>query len=234
MTTPAPIELRLLGTSDLRVSPVAMGHWPIAGMTSLRVTESAGRATLHAALDAGAAFFDTAYCYGAEGESERLTAGALGGVRGQIVIAAKGGRHGDARGGRVLGARPAALRRECEESLRGWTPITWTCCLSTPRTRIPRRPIPPARRWRMSTLGVLHYLAPSIPFVLAVLVFQESFRQTQLASFACIWTAVAVYTADSLWSYRLRRAHLRTALIPAAEPRAKRRYVGLAPGIRKR
>jgi aryl-alcohol dehydrogenase-like predicted oxidoreductase len=111
-------ELRPLGNTGLRVSPVAMGCWPIAGMTSLDVTEADSLATLRAAFDAGINFFDTAYGYGAAGESERLIARALGGVRGEIVIATKGGIHWDAAGKRVLDARPETMRRECAESLR--------------------------------------------------------------------------------------------------------------------
>jgi chloramphenicol-sensitive protein RarD len=63
-----------------------------------------------------------------------------------------------------------------------------------------------ARRLRMATLGFLQYLAPSIQFLLAVLAFGEPFSRVQLACFAAIWSAVAIYTADSLWSYRAQRA----------------------------
>jgi aryl-alcohol dehydrogenase-like predicted oxidoreductase len=112
------MELRPLGTTDLRVSPVAMGCWPIAGMTSLNVTEADSLATLHAALDAGINFFDTAYCYGADGESERLIARAVRGRRDRVVIATKGGIHWGPRGERVIDGRPATLRRQCETSLK--------------------------------------------------------------------------------------------------------------------
>ena len=43
-------------------------------MSSLDVTEADSLATLDAALDVGMNFLDTAYCYGADGESERLIA----------------------------------------------------------------------------------------------------------------------------------------------------------------
>ena len=54
-----------------------------------------------------------------------------------------------------------------------------------------------ARRLRLSTLGFLQYL-PSLQFLVAVAVFREPFSTAQAASFACIWTAVAIYTWDSL------------------------------------
>jgi aryl-alcohol dehydrogenase-like predicted oxidoreductase len=56
--------------------------------------------------------------YGAEGESERLIAKALGDRRGEMIIGTKGGFHWGADGSQVHDASPAALRRECEESLR--------------------------------------------------------------------------------------------------------------------
>lgn len=109
--------LRTLGQTSIAVTPVAMGCWPISGVTSVNVTEAESLATLEAAVDSGVNFFDTAYCYGYEGESERLIARALGHRRDDIVIATKGGIHWvdkkQARDG-----SPETLRRECDESLR--------------------------------------------------------------------------------------------------------------------
>ena len=87
-------------------------------MTSLDVNESDSLATLHAALDAGINFLDTAYGYGADGESERLIARAIAGRRKQVVIATKCGIHWAADKSRVIDGSPATIRRECEESLR--------------------------------------------------------------------------------------------------------------------
>lgn len=111
------IQKRPLARSDLLVTPVAMGCWPIAGMTSVEVNDTDSLQTLHAAVDAGINFFDTAYCYGPSGESERLIAQALGNRRDQIVIATKGGIHWNAAGERVQDATPARLKQECRESL---------------------------------------------------------------------------------------------------------------------
>ena len=55
---------RTLGTSDIRVSTVAMGCWPISGMTSLNVTRDLSLATLAASRESGVNFFDTARTYG--------------------------------------------------------------------------------------------------------------------------------------------------------------------------
>lgn len=112
------MHLRPLGKTDIRVSAVALGLWPIAGMTSPDVNDTDSLTTIAAALDSGINFFDTAYCYGAHGESERMLARTLGHRRNEIVIATKGGIHWDAAGQRQMDGRPETLRREFDESLR--------------------------------------------------------------------------------------------------------------------
>ncbi len=111
------IQYRPLGRSDLEVSSVAMGCWPITGMTSLDVNETDSRMTLEAAVNAGINLFDTAYCYGRDGESERMIARSLGSRRSEIVIATKGGIEWNRDGSRLHDASPATLRRQCAESL---------------------------------------------------------------------------------------------------------------------
>ena len=111
------MELRQLGKTELKVSPVALGCWPISGMTSLNVNEADSLATIRASIDNGVNFLDTAYNYGRNGDSERLIARALGQDRDRVVIATKGGLHWSPTGERVHDARPETLKRECEESL---------------------------------------------------------------------------------------------------------------------
>ncbi len=55
-----------------------------------------------------------------------------------------------------------------------------------------------ARRLPLATLGFLQYLAPSLGFLVAVLVFREPFDIAQLGCFALIWLALALYSADML------------------------------------
>src|SRR5438128_5857 len=110
--------LRPLGQTGIRVSPVAFGAWPIAGMTSGSVSEADSLRTIAHCLEIGVNFFDTAYCYGAAGESERLIGQALGGRRDEAVIATKGGLHWGPDGKQVRDGRPGTLRRELDESLR--------------------------------------------------------------------------------------------------------------------
>jgi aryl-alcohol dehydrogenase-like predicted oxidoreductase len=93
----------------------------MAGVTTRDVNDDDSISTIHASVDAGATFIDTAYVYGPRGESERLIRRAIEqrpGLRGQVVIATKGGIHYDANGKQAQDARPDALRRECDESLQ--------------------------------------------------------------------------------------------------------------------
>lgn len=112
------MNLRRIGQTELFVTPVAMGCWPITGITSTDVSKGQSLATLLAAYDAGINFFDTAYIYGYQGESEKMIAQALGQHREQLVIASKCGLHWNSDHKQERDARPETIRKECEESLR--------------------------------------------------------------------------------------------------------------------
>ena len=82
---------RPFGPTGHNVSPIGFGAWAIGG-TWGEVTEADARATLHAALDAGMTFIDTADVYG-DGRSERIIRAVLaerGGAR--PFVATKAGR----------------------------------------------------------------------------------------------------------------------------------------------
>jgi aryl-alcohol dehydrogenase-like predicted oxidoreductase len=107
---------RQLGNSQLAVSPVALGCWPIAGVTTLDTNDADSIDTIRACFDVGINHLDTAHVYGPQGESERLIGRAIAGRRDELVIATKCGIHfeGDAM---VTDARPETLRAECDVSL---------------------------------------------------------------------------------------------------------------------
>jgi chloramphenicol-sensitive protein RarD len=56
-----------------------------------------------------------------------------------------------------------------------------------------------ARRIKMSTLGLLQYIAPSIQLLLGVCLYNEPFGGERLAGFAVIWSALALYSLEGLW-----------------------------------
>ncbi|MCR9198292.1 MAG: aldo/keto reductase [Planctomycetaceae bacterium] len=112
------MTLRRLGQTDIHVSAIAMGCWPITGMTTLHANEADSLNTLRAALDSGINFFDTAYAYGIHGESEQMIGRIMAEYgRDRFVIATKGGLHRVGRGQDYDG-RPETIQRECEESLQ--------------------------------------------------------------------------------------------------------------------
>ena len=111
------IEMRRLGNSGLAVAPVALGCWPIAGMTTIDANDADSIATIRKCLDAGVNHLDTAYVYGPNGESETLIRRAIGERRDEVIIATKCGIHYEGQE-MVTDGRPKRLRTECDESLR--------------------------------------------------------------------------------------------------------------------
>jgi aryl-alcohol dehydrogenase-like predicted oxidoreductase len=109
---------RPLANTGIQVSEIAMGCWPIAGMNSPNTNEADAVAAVRECFEVGINHLDTAYMYGRSGESERRIAQALGRRRGEMVIATKCGLHWSPEGQQMHDARPATLRRQCEESLR--------------------------------------------------------------------------------------------------------------------
>ena len=104
------MEYRRLGNSDLNVSVICQGCWSLVSEDDTwgpnRLEDSI--AAIHASLDAGVNFFDTAEVYG-DGESEEILGRALEGKRQDVVIATK-----------VMASRLRAkpLKAACEAGLR--------------------------------------------------------------------------------------------------------------------
>ena len=55
-----------------------------------------------------------------------------------------------------------------------------------------------AKVLRLSTLGLMQYIAPTMLFLIAAFVFREPFGTAQLAAFALIWMALVIYTWSTL------------------------------------
>jgi chloramphenicol-sensitive protein RarD len=55
-----------------------------------------------------------------------------------------------------------------------------------------------AKRLRLSTVGILQYIAPTMLFVESVLWFGEPLNPWRLVAFALIWGALVIYSADSI------------------------------------
>ncbi len=61
------------------------------------------------------------------------------------------------------------------------------------------------RRINLSTVGLMQYIAPSGMFLLAVLAYHEPFTRAQMWTFVMIWTALVIYSTDSVLYYRGRQ-----------------------------
>jgi chloramphenicol-sensitive protein RarD len=63
-----------------------------------------------------------------------------------------------------------------------------------------------AKRLPYSTLGFLQYIAPSLQFLLAVLLFGERLTLAHVICFGAIWTALVIFAVEG---WRLGRADAR-------------------------
>ncbi len=82
------MELRSLGTSEVKISPIIMGTWQAGKEMWVGIDDSETIKALRAAFEAGITTIDTAEYYG-NGHSERVIGEALADVRDQVVYATK-------------------------------------------------------------------------------------------------------------------------------------------------
>jgi chloramphenicol-sensitive protein RarD len=62
------------------------------------------------------------------------------------------------------------------------------------------------QRLRLSTIGLLQYLNPTVQFAIAVLIFREPFSAAHAVAFGCIWLSLAIYSFEALMLARTRGA----------------------------
>ncbi len=99
-----------LGKTDISISRIAMGCWIFAGGVNWGPQDEAGSiATVHAAMDVGINFFDTAEGYRDDDYSETVLGKALADRRDKAIVATK-----------VSGANMSAqkVQEACERSLQ--------------------------------------------------------------------------------------------------------------------
>lgn len=114
------MQKRKLGNSDLEVSALGLGCMRMSHDESPLPDKQEMIAFLHAAVDRGITFFDTAEVYGPF-TNEELVGEALTPFRGRVVIATKFGFAPDPNGGPgwpVLNSRPKHIKEVAEASLK--------------------------------------------------------------------------------------------------------------------
>ena len=97
---------------------IILGLWPVAGVTTIGVTESDATSTITAAIECGITQFDTAFSYGYDGESDRLLGQCVRGDRDRFQITGKVGQRWTDDHNRVVDGSSRTLIADAEESLR--------------------------------------------------------------------------------------------------------------------
>jgi len=115
------METRRLGNSDLVITPIGIGAWAIGGGgwngSMGPQNDSDSIPAIHAALDHGLNWIDTAALYGL-GHSEEMVARAIQGRTPTPYIFTKCERVWDEGGNIGACLKAQSIRRECEDSLR--------------------------------------------------------------------------------------------------------------------
>jgi methylglyoxal reductase len=137
----ASMKYRTLPGTDLQLSAIGFGCWAIGGKWwGEDVDDQCSIAAIHAALDHGINWFDTAPLYG-HGHADELLVKALGKRRHELVIATKVGVRFSAREGvhAISDLHPDHIVEDCEASLRRLRletipllQVHWPCDRNTP------------------------------------------------------------------------------------------------------
>lgn len=119
------MQRRAIGTTDLKLSTIGLGCWPMGAGYWGKADDEESIRTLHAALEAGVNHFDTAPAYGA-GHSEEVVGRGLEGRRAEAVLSTK------------VGAAPERIRSSLEASLeRLRTDYVDVCYVHWPQRKAP-------------------------------------------------------------------------------------------------
>src|SRR6266704_7225778 len=110
------MQKRKLGKSNLEVSAIGLGCMGMSFSYGPPKDKKEMTSLLHAAVERGVTFFDTAEIYGSY-TNEELVGEALGPVRAQVVIATKFGIKIES-GQQVQDSRPERIKQSVEGSLK--------------------------------------------------------------------------------------------------------------------
>jgi aryl-alcohol dehydrogenase-like predicted oxidoreductase len=111
------MQKRKLGNSDLEVSAMGLGCMGMSQSFGPIPERKDSIALIHAAVERGVTFFDTAEVYGKDHHNEELVGEALAPYKDKVVIATKFGIK-VADGKQVLNSQPDVIRRSVEGSLK--------------------------------------------------------------------------------------------------------------------
>lgn len=66
------------------------------------------------------------------------------------------------------------------------------------------------RRIPLSMVGIMQYIAPTLQFLIGVLVYHETFDFSRLIGFGLVWLALIIFWAEGFWAHKL---HPATAMV---------------------
>ena len=59
-----------------------------------------------------------------------------------------------------------------------------------------------AQRIPLTLVGILQYIAPTLQFLLGVLVYREPFTDAQLIGYGIVWMALIIFAIEGLHAHR--------------------------------
>jgi chloramphenicol-sensitive protein RarD len=68
-----------------------------------------------------------------------------------------------------------------------------------------------ARRIPLTMVGIMQYIAPTMQFLLGVLIYKEPFTTTRLIGFSLVWIALVVFWVEGFFARKVQRAIVEVA-----------------------
>ena len=68
-----------------------------------------------------------------------------------------------------------------------------------------------ARRIPLTMIGIMQYVAPTLQFLIGVLVYKEPFASAQLIGFSMVWLALILFWVEGVIAHRTQKAIVEVA-----------------------
>ncbi len=62
------------------------------------------------------------------------------------------------------------------------------------------------RRLPLLAVSFIQFLAPTVQMLIAITLLGESFNESRIAAFVCVWLAVIIFVGDAIWQARVSNA----------------------------
>ena len=68
-----------------------------------------------------------------------------------------------------------------------------------------------AKRIPLTMIGIMQYIAPTLQFLIGVLIYKEPFTRTNLIGFSLVWVALIVFWVESVYAHRAKKTIVEVA-----------------------